>query len=109
MQEALILFESISNSRWFTKTALILFLNKMDLFKAKLETSLISEYFPDFDGDCTDLDAACKFFQGKFLKLNRNPKKVITPQKHYGRCCRLTVYLCRKSIPISPMLQIRVC
>jgi guanine nucleotide-binding protein subunit alpha, other len=77
MQEALILFESISNSRWFTKTSLILFLNKMDLFKAKLETSLISEYFADFEGDCTDLDVASKFFQNKFLRLT---KKVITPR-----------------------------
>lgn len=80
MQEALILFESISNSRWFTKTALILFLNKMDLFMTKLETSLISEYFPDCEGDCTNLDVASKFFQSKFLGLSRNPKKVITPR-----------------------------
>jgi len=77
MQEALILFESISNSRWFTRTALILFLNKMDLFKTKLETSLISKYFPDYDGDCTNLDVASKFFQRKFLGLSRNPKKEV--------------------------------
>lgn len=80
MQEALMLFESISNSRWFTKTALILFLNKMDLFKTKLETSPISQYFPDCEGDCTDLDVACKFFQSKFIGLSRNPKKVIPPR-----------------------------
>jgi guanine nucleotide-binding protein subunit alpha, other len=80
MQEALILFESMSNSRWFTKTALILFLNKMDLFKAKLESSPISKYFPDCEGDCTNLDVASKFFQTKFLGLNRNPNKVTTPR-----------------------------
>jgi hypothetical protein len=79
MQEALMLFESISNSRWFTRTGLVLFLNKMDLFKTKLETSPISEYFPDYEGDCSNPDVACKFFQSKFLRLNRNPKKVITP------------------------------
>jgi hypothetical protein len=82
MQEALMLFESMSNSRWFTKTAMILFLNKMDLFKRKLESSPISKYFPDYDGDYTNVDVACKFFQNKFLGLNRNPKKVITPRMH---------------------------
>jgi guanine nucleotide-binding protein subunit alpha len=56
------LFKSISNSRWFTKTALILFLNKMDLFKKKLETSPMSKYFPDYEGECTNLNVACKFF-----------------------------------------------
>jgi guanine nucleotide-binding protein subunit alpha, other len=78
MQEALILFESMSNSRWFTKTALILFLNKMDLFKKKLESSPISKYFSDYEGDCTNIDVASRFFQDKFLRLNRNPNKVIT-------------------------------
>ena len=92
MQEALILFESISNSHWFTKTSLILFLNKMDLFKTKLETSPISKYFPEIEGECTNVDVASKFFQDKFLGLNRNPKKVITPRVSDG-CCRLTIYL----------------
>jgi guanine nucleotide-binding protein subunit alpha len=78
MQEALILFESMSNSRWFTRTSLILFLNKMDLFKRKLESSPISKYFTDFEGDCTNPDVASKFFQNKFLALNRNPHKAIT-------------------------------
>lgn len=87
------LFESMSNSRWFTRTALILFLNKMDLFKEKLESSPISNYFPDYEGECTNVDAASKFFQSKFLALNRNPKKVITPKMHATGCCRLTVYL----------------
>ena len=68
------------NSRWFTKTSVILFLNKMDLFKRKLESSPISKYFLDFDGDCTNPDVASKYFQNKFLGLNQNPKKVITPE-----------------------------
>lgn len=102
MQEALILFESISNSPWFTKTTLILFLNKMDLFRAKLETSPIPQYFPDYEGDFTDLKVASKFFQNKFLALSRSPKKVIEPKMP------VTVpggLLFRRSIPISPMLQ----
>jgi hypothetical protein len=39
MQEALTLFDSICNSRWFVKTSIILFLNKIDRFKEKLPVS----------------------------------------------------------------------
>jgi len=36
MAESLILFESVINSRWFLRTSIILFLNKIDVFKTKL-------------------------------------------------------------------------
>lgn len=36
VQESVTLFEEISNSPWFVKTSIILFLNKIDLFTAKL-------------------------------------------------------------------------
>jgi hypothetical protein len=36
MGESLYLFESIINSRWFLRTSVILFLNKIDVFKRKL-------------------------------------------------------------------------
>ena len=36
MAESLVLFESVINSRWFLCTSIILFLNKIDIFKNKL-------------------------------------------------------------------------
>ena len=36
MQESLVLFDSVINSRWFLRTSIILFLNKIDVFKTKL-------------------------------------------------------------------------
>ncbi|KAG9225536.1 hypothetical protein CCMSSC00406_0003039 [Pleurotus cornucopiae] len=36
MVESLVLFESVINSRWFLRTSIILFLNKIDVFKNKL-------------------------------------------------------------------------
>ena len=36
MLESLVLFESVINSRWFLRTSIILFLNKIDVFKHKL-------------------------------------------------------------------------
>ena len=50
MLEALMLFDSICNSTWFTKTSMILFLNKIDIFKEKIKDSPIKKYFPDYKG-----------------------------------------------------------
>ncbi|MBW0544202.1 hypothetical protein O181_083917 [Austropuccinia psidii MF-1] len=77
MQEALMLFDTITNSQWFTQTSMILFLNKTDLFKRKLYYSPISKYFPDYQGDDTDYDAARSFFKDRFVRLNRSTKKEI--------------------------------
>lgn len=57
MQEALTLFDSICNSRWFIKTSIILFLNKIDRFKEKLPVSPMQNYFPDYEGTCGSLKA----------------------------------------------------
>ncbi|KAF8577324.1 G-alpha-domain-containing protein, partial [Ramaria rubella] len=48
MEEALTLFDSICNSRWFIKTRIILFLNKIDLFAEKLPYSPVGDYLPDY-------------------------------------------------------------
>jgi len=78
MNEALMLWESIANSHWFTKSALILFLNKMDLFKEKLERSPITNHgFTDYHGPPDDWKLASKYFMDKFRALNRNPEKEI--------------------------------
>ena len=50
MQEALQLFDSICNSRWFTETSIILFLNKSDLFREKITRVPLSLCFPDYTG-----------------------------------------------------------
>ncbi|KAK2755330.1 g protein alpha subunit [Colletotrichum kahawae] len=78
MNEALMLWESIANSHWFTKSALILFLNKMDLFKEKLPTNPITAHgFTDYHGPADDWKAASKYFLDKFRALNRNTEKEI--------------------------------
>ncbi|ORX84063.1 guanine nucleotide binding protein, alpha subunit [Basidiobolus meristosporus CBS 931.73] len=78
MQEALTLFDSICNSRWFTKTSVLLFLNKIDLFREKLITSPMSDYFLDYDGG-EDYDKACEFIANCFQSLNHiSSKKIYT-------------------------------
>lgn len=50
MNESLVLFESVINSRWFLRTSIILFLNKIDLLKAKLPKVPLERYFPEYTG-----------------------------------------------------------
>ena len=51
--------------------------NKLDLFKAKLERTDLSEKYPDYHGG-KDVDAACKYFESKFLLKNVHEDKRIT-------------------------------
>ncbi|BGP17593.1 hypothetical protein JCM10213_001242 [Rhodosporidiobolus nylandii] len=77
MQEALMLFDSICNSQWFTNTSMILFLNKVDIFKERILLSSIKAHFSDYIGDDTDFHAAKEFFKGRFTRLNRSQSKEI--------------------------------
>lgn len=74
--EALKIFQEIANSRYFTRTSIILFLNKIDLFREKIESgeSPVSKFFPDFKGEPTDVKASQEYFAGRF-RQNAPPKK----------------------------------
>ncbi|ORZ40344.1 G-protein complex alpha subunit GpaA/FadA [Catenaria anguillulae PL171] len=87
MQESLTLFSSICNSRWFTKTSIILFLNKIDLFKDKVGISPIADFFPDFPGPNTFQDG-CHFFLKKFTDLNQSEYKQV--YAHFTCACDTT-------------------
>ena len=50
MVESLVLFDGICNNEILYKIPVILFLNKMDLFKIKLEKSKVGHYFLDYQG-----------------------------------------------------------
>ena len=76
MQEALTLFDSICNSRWFIKTSIILFLNKIDRFKEKLPVSPMKNYFPDYEGG-DDYASACDYILNRFVSLNQHETKQI--------------------------------
>ncbi|KAI9219316.1 guanine nucleotide binding protein, alpha subunit [Blastocladiella britannica] len=75
MVESLALFENIINARWFQRTSIILFLNKVDLFKDKLLKVPLSKYFEDFVG-AADLNKAAKYILYKFTLLNRAKLKI---------------------------------
>ena len=90
MAESLVLFESVINSRWFLRTSIILFLNKIDVFKAKLPKVLttmslpsliydllisflqvhLDKYFPEYTGG-TDVNKGAKYILWRFMQANR--------------------------------------
>ncbi len=49
-KESLLLFDEICNSPWFSDTAFILFLNKVDLFKEKIKRVDLRGTFPNYTG-----------------------------------------------------------
>ncbi|KAF8161674.1 heterotrimeric G-protein alpha subunit, GPA3-like protein [Crassisporium funariophilum] len=70
MVESLVLFESVINSRWFLRTSIILFLNKIDVFKNKLPKVPLERFFPEYTGG-SDINKAAKYILWKFMQANR--------------------------------------
>ncbi|KAF9430935.1 hypothetical protein BGZ76_000647 [Entomortierella beljakovae] len=77
MEEALMLFDQVCNSQWFIDTAMIMFLNKTDIFEEKIKTSSIKSYFPDYKGEEGDYNMAKEFFKTRFMRLNRSENKEV--------------------------------
>lgn len=70
MAESLVLFESVVNSRWFLRTSIILFLNKIDIFKQKIPRVPLSKFFPEYSGGA-DVNKAAKYILWRFTQTNR--------------------------------------
>jgi len=77
MKESLLLFDEICNSHWFRNTTFILFLNKTDLFKEKIQRIDLKTCFPNYIGGC-NFDAASAFIKARFLEQNQSPHVIFT-------------------------------
>lgn len=76
MHEAIVLFDSLCNSKWFVNIPFILFINKVDLFEKKISQSPLSKYFPDFKGNDDSFEECIKYFENIFLKINKTSKPI---------------------------------
>jgi hypothetical protein len=82
MTEAIILFKDICNNKFFTKSSMLLFLNKKDLFEDKITKVHIGDV-PDFKDFGTEMGsdnyytAGCDYFLGKFKAENEDKDKMI--------------------------------
>jgi GTPase SAR1 family protein len=68
LHEACELFEQTMNSKWFSGSGLILFLNKSDLFKEKIQAVDLKVAFPEYDGGPA-YEPAAAFLKKKFRSL----------------------------------------
>eukprot|EP00299_Pterocystis_sp_00344_P006391 c1821_g1_i1.p1 GENE.c1821_g1_i1~~c1821_g1_i1.p1 ORF type:complete len:347 (-),score=54.85 c1821_g1_i1:32-1072(-) len=77
IKESLDLFAEICDLKYFAKSAIILFMNKHDLFEEKIKTRPINsvELFQDYNG--SSLKDAEEYFTNKFLERNQNPERNI--------------------------------
>ncbi|GEQ70869.1 hypothetical protein JCM33374_g4549 [Metschnikowia sp. JCM 33374] len=71
LEESLTLFDSVVNSRWFSRTSVVLFLNKIDVFANKLPHSPLENHFPDYNGG-DNLNKAVKYILWRFTQVNRS-------------------------------------
>lgn len=71
MKESFRLFEWLCNQPAFRNTSIVLFLNKIDLFKEKLRKSLVADYFPEYQGPNSYEDAGV-YFMNKFLDIAKH-------------------------------------
>jgi len=78
MHESLRLFQDICHSIWFDSTAMILFLNKSDIFEEKIKRVNLNVCFPEYKGGMS-YKPAIDFIKERFISQNDNPKKPIYP------------------------------
>ncbi|KAI9353611.1 guanine nucleotide binding protein, alpha subunit, partial [Obelidium mucronatum] len=90
MVEGFKLFDSICNHPLFTKTDMVLFLNKIDLFEEKIKVRPISLFFLDYRGPNEYKDSA-KYFVKRFQNINKFPEdKKIYPHLTHATDTRQT-------------------
>jgi len=77
MKESLLLFDEINNSHWFRDTTFILFLNKTDLFRDKIQKTDLKVAFPNYIGGC-NFEASTAFIKARFLEQNQSPHVIYT-------------------------------
>ncbi|KAL3080541.1 hypothetical protein niasHS_013735 [Heterodera schachtii] len=73
--EAMELFDGIANSKFFTKSSMILFMNKKDLFAEKIQRVSLNILFPSYKGGLTYEDGVA-YLRVKFRKLYRNKRSL---------------------------------
>ncbi|KIJ34990.1 hypothetical protein M422DRAFT_181468, partial [Sphaerobolus stellatus SS14] len=70
LEQSMVFFQPVINSRWFLRTSIILYLNNIDSFRSKLLNSPLENYFPEYTGG-QDVNKAVKYLLWRFLQTNK--------------------------------------
>ncbi|ORX84080.1 guanine nucleotide binding protein, alpha subunit [Anaeromyces robustus] len=97
LKDAEQLFKQLSRNKILWQKNIVIFFNKIDIFKKKLNTSPVSNYYPEYTGG-NDYAEAATFFAKKFVKLNANKNRIVsthltwaTDTKHCSTIIKLTI------------------
>ena len=74
MTESMKLFDTVCNNRLFTNTSMIVFLNKIDIFREKIGKSPLTICFPEYKGQ-NNFEEGTSYIQDKFEELNEERHK----------------------------------
>jgi GTPase SAR1 family protein len=77
LEEALVLFDEVCNSTYFSNTPILLFLNKKDLFEEKISRVPLSQFLPGFPGPDYDTIAASDWIAEQFRTRNTSNRNKI--------------------------------
>jgi hypothetical protein len=75
MEESLKLFQKLSGSQWLREIPLILFLNKSDIFKKKIQTQPLSQCFQDYEEFATasngdnEFEKSCDYIKEQYNRV----------------------------------------
>jgi len=75
LHEAICVFDNICNNKFFEQTAMILFLNKEDLFREKLKTVPLTVCFEEYKGD-SSFDQTSAYVRDRFTQVNKGQKMI---------------------------------
>lgn len=65
LTESINLFEEVTSSQWFRNSVVILFLNKIDLFKEKIKKTPLKSVFKDYNGG-NDFNSSIEYIENKY-------------------------------------------
>ena len=102
MHESLQLFESIVNNALFKDTPIMLFLNKVDLFREKIAVHDLKCCFPEYTGGC-DYEQALKFIEDKFVECSQSSERAI----YIRHTCAIDTELMRFIFDVTTDILIR--
>jgi len=97
LKDAEQLFKQLSRNKILWHKNIVIFFNKIDIFKKKLNISPLSKYYPDYTGG-NDYAEAATFFAKRFLSLNANKERTVsthltwaTDTRHCSTIVKLTI------------------
>lgn len=76
LSTALAQFENVCNSPWLAEAKIILVLNGLEVFKEKIASSPLQEYFSDYTGGA-DYASALAYISNKLASLKRSQDQVV--------------------------------